>query len=88
MTCPLVDDKDGFYKCVEDLAELGKPSKESFIGDFDWPILTDMRNDEDYKERIERAYAKVKNVKNSCKLGKAFILWSAPQKGTLPVLSY
>jgi len=65
MVCALVDDKDGFYKCVEDLAELGKPSKESFIGDFDWPILMDMRNDKDYIERIERAYAKVKDVKNN-----------------------
>jgi len=65
MVCALVDDKDGFYKCVEDLAELGKPSKESFIGFFDWPTLMDMRNDEDYEERIERAYAKMKDVKNS-----------------------
>jgi len=65
MVCALVDDKDGFYKCVEDLAQLGKPSKESFIGYFDWPTLMDMRNDEDYEERIERAYAKMKDVKNS-----------------------
>jgi len=59
MVCALVDDKDGFYECVKDLAELGKPSKESFIGDFDWPTLMDIRKDEDYEERIERAYAKV-----------------------------
>jgi len=65
MVCALVDDKDGFYECVKDLAELGKPSKESFIGDFDWPTLMDIREDEDYEERIERAYAKMKDVKNS-----------------------
>ena len=59
MVCALVDDKDGFYKYVEDLAELGRPSKESFIQDFDWPTLMDIRKDEDYEERIERAYSKV-----------------------------
>ena len=65
MVCALVDDKEGFYECVKDLAELGKPNKESFIGNFDWPILMDIREDEDYEERIERAYAKMKDVKNS-----------------------
>jgi len=65
MVCALVDDKDGFYECVKDLAELGKPSKESFIGDFDWPTLMDIREDEDYEERIEWAYAKMKDVKNN-----------------------
>lgn len=59
MVCALVDDKDGFYKCVEGLAELGEPSKESFIQDFDWPTLMDIRKDEDYEKRIERAYSKV-----------------------------
>jgi len=65
MVCALVDDKDGFYKCVEEVAELGKTSKESFIKNFDWPTLVDMSKDEDYEERIERAYAKMKDVKNS-----------------------
>ena len=64
MVCALVDDKDGFYKCVEGLAELGKPSKESFIQGFDWPTLMDIRKDEDYEKRIERAYAKMKAVRN------------------------
>ena len=64
MVCVLVDDKDGFYKCVEGFAELGSPSKESLIRHFDWPSLTDIRNDEGYEERIERAYAKTKAVKN------------------------
>ena len=64
MVCALVDDKDGFYKCVEDLAELGKPGRESFVDHWDWPTLADMRKDEDYQERIEQAYAKVEDVKN------------------------
>jgi len=66
MVCALVDNKDGFYKCVEDLAELEEsPSKNSFIEYLDWPTLIDMRKDEDYKERIEWAYAKTKDAKNS-----------------------
>lgn len=59
MVCALVDDKDGFYKRVEDVARLGAYSKSSFILNFDWPTLVDMRNDEDYIDRIEKAFAKV-----------------------------
>ena len=57
LVCALSDDKNGFYKCLEIWGKVGKPSKESLIGYFDWPTLVDIREDKNYKERVEQAYA-------------------------------
>jgi hypothetical protein len=53
----LEDDKDSFYLNVKKAAENKDVHIESLLRSFDWPALNEIRKDQDYKDKIDKAFS-------------------------------